>query len=180
LFFVNYTYNIAPIEGLEVLVNTTAPTVFRVAVQTSQYAEALLRVRLGTPPRPAVHPFLFATERSRRYYFYLVRAGRVRTNGRRYVRSGRLVSSWRVLPRGGSRRVRLAIFNQARVSQFVFGNAAGSRQVPGHRITGWPLAAKQLPAILREANAYFERRYDEEVGLQFVTLRRRVRLKEFR
>lgn len=84
-------------------------------------------------PPPAIHPFVFATARSRRWYFANVRAGNIPTDGRGYVRSGALGQAWRVLVDRRQNEGFLTVKNVASSAIYVFGN----RQVPGHRNTGW-------------------------------------------
>lgn len=82
-------------------------------------------------PGPVVsgpdHPFEFATDKSRRFYFA--------TLGKRgpYVRSKQLFQSWTVRIGSQIRADMITILNLKSYSKFVY----GPRQVPGHRRTGW-------------------------------------------
>lgn len=81
----------------------------------------------GQYPGPAVHPFQFATAKSRRWFF---------ANIGHYTRKGKPPLGWTVnidLRRTGSE---LIIFNQWTNSIFVYGGVT-QRQVPGHARTGW-------------------------------------------
>lgn len=89
---------------------------------------------LKDEPRPAVHPFVFATPRSRRWYFYALREGLIPTDGRRYKRSGLTIKAWRVIVKPTTGGGELVLENDQPHAQYVY----GPRTVPGHLITGWP------------------------------------------
>lgn len=78
-------------------------------------------------PGPAVHPFQFATAKSRRWYF-----ANFKQRGP-YVRSMKLFQSWSVRVSSTIRQDLITIQNLRPESKFVY----GPRQVPGHRRTGW-------------------------------------------
>jgi hypothetical protein len=165
-------------EGLEALLDANQKLVQEVADDLLPYAQAFVTKRLGVVPRPAVHPFQFATPKSRRYYFYLVKTGRVPTDGKRYVRSGKLPNGWRVqlLVKGGE--FRIGIFNPARAAQYVYGTLvkdvgrARRRQVAGHRNTGWILASPIAREIVDELDAEFRELLNARIGEEFVKLGR--------
>lgn len=85
-------------------------------------------------PREAVHPFQFGSEKSRRFYFAQLRAGKIQTRGGRYVRTGTLAAGWRVDVITGDGTVVLSARNPVKYTPFV----TGKRQIIGHEITGWP------------------------------------------
>lgn len=103
---------------------------------------------LRTTPPPAKHPFAFATPKSRRWYFYAIHAGLIRTSGGRYQRTGALAAGWRVDITLGDDAVVLSAANPVRSQKWV----TGKRQVPGHRNTGWPLAKSTID-FWRDASA---------------------------
>lgn len=85
-------------------------------------------------PRPAVLPFQFATPKSRRWYFWAVRTGRIKTSNGRYQRSGALGAGWQVSLFFSDSAVGMAVRNPRKEVKYV----TGKRQVPGHANTGWP------------------------------------------
>ena len=85
-------------------------------------------------PRPAVHPFAFATAKSRRWYFWAVRTGKIKTVGGRYQRTGALASGWQVNVFFSDGAVGMSVSNKRKEVKYV----TGKRQVPGHANTGWP------------------------------------------
>lgn len=89
---------------------------------------------LTTEPRPAVHPFGFATPKSRRWYFYAVRAGLIPTDGKRYRRRGVISRAWKITVKPTVEGGEAVLENNQAAAQYVY----GPRQVPGHAITGWP------------------------------------------
>lgn len=165
-------------EGLEALLDANLSLLQEVADDLLPYAQQFVTLRLGVVPRPAVHPFQFATPRSRRYYFYLVRTKQVATDGKRYLRSGALPRGWKVqlIVKGGE--FRIGIYNPARAAQYVYGTlvkdvgAARRRQVAGHRRTGWILASPIAREIVEELDAEFRERLNERIGEAFVRLGR--------
>src|SRR5690242_4284939 len=51
---------------------------------------------LGTVPQQAKHPFAFATPKSKRFYFWAIKQGKIPTDGSRYVRQGKAPYGWRI------------------------------------------------------------------------------------
>lgn len=89
-----------------------------------------LKRELQTEPRPAVLPFAFATEKSRRWYF----ANKVKgKRGGRYVRTHKFSRGWVARIVISDNAVALSINNPEKATKYI----TGKRQVPGHRITGW-------------------------------------------
>lgn len=84
---------------------------------------------LAPYPGPVVHPFEFATAKSRRYYFAVI----LPKNGGAYVRTMLLFNSWSVDLIYGIDNDRLFIYNAQTYSKYVY----GPRQVKGHFNTGW-------------------------------------------
>lgn len=84
-------------------------------------------------PRPAVHPFQFATAKSKRYYFWAVRTGVIKTSGGRYQRTGALAAGWQVDIFFGDGAVGMSVVNRRKEVKYV----TGKRMIPGHQVTGW-------------------------------------------
>lgn len=110
----------------------------------------------GQYPGPVVHPFEFATDKSRRWYF----ANKVKkgSRGGSYARTGKPPLGWTVqidMRRTGSE---LIVYNQWNKSIYVYGGVS-QRQVPGHRRTGWgsdldiaaQLAQEEATSLIIEA-----------------------------
>lgn len=118
----------------------------------SEYEKAVQR-ELGTVPNPAKHPFAFATEKSKRYYFWAIKQGLISTNGSRYVRRGKAPYGWRIdvdeVSQGNSV---IRISNTWDKSKFVYGTLSPTRpdtRVQGHRKTGWELAFPKAEGLAK-------------------------------
>lgn len=94
-----------------------------------------LLAELQFEPRPSVHPFEFATPKSRRWYFWALSEGKIPTDGTRYKRTHMLSQAWKVGLTVGDNSIAFFAENKRKEEKFV----SGKRQVPGHRTTGWPL-----------------------------------------
>jgi hypothetical protein len=89
---------------------------------------------LGREPGPVVHPFAFATAKSRRWYFWAFK-GRLP-----YRRTGQGAKGWRVAFDRRLNAGQIRIYNLWEASGYVYGAGnplASFRQVPGHARTGW-------------------------------------------
>ena len=84
-------------------------------------------------PRPAVLPFQFATAKSKRWYFWAVRTGKIKTSNGRYQRTGDLGRAWKVDIFFGDGAVGMSVANKRKEVKWV----TGKRQVPGHALI-WP------------------------------------------
>ncbi len=102
--------------------------------------ESLVQGKLAPYPGPAHHPFEFATDRSRRYYF-ASRKGKLP-----YRRTGDLGRAWKVNIDRRQNDGAISVVNRSPAAIWVIGN----RQVEGHRRTGW---AKDYPAAVQEIAA---------------------------
>lgn len=89
---------------------------------------------LGRAPGPVVRPFAFATDKSRRFYFW-------RFKGRLpYQRKGQTEKGWRVAFDRRLNAGQIRIYNLWSAAGYVYGpgnDLANFRQVPGHKNTGW-------------------------------------------
>lgn len=106
------------------------------------------------PPLSA--PFTFNTEASKRYWFYLLDAGLVESDGSHYERTGQIETGWRVMLSSRFRAEMVTIqniqFSRADPSGG-FRNAAyvyGPRYVFGHVATGWVDQADHLRRSVQE------------------------------
>lgn len=115
------------IDGLE---DKFANNLLKVATQVEDDYLPLLQ---QYPQQRAKHPFEFATPKSRRYYFYLVNSGQVKTDSYGYVRNGGYARSWNVDLEQNGTTYTLTVSSSFPAAQFV----GGLRQVPGHANTGW-------------------------------------------
>lgn len=88
---------------------------------------SLVQERLAPYPGPTHHPFEFATDRSRRYYF-ASRKGKLP-----YPRTGDLGRAWRVDIDRRRNDGMIAVRNTSPAAIYVI----GAFQVAGHRNTGW-------------------------------------------
>lgn len=84
-------------------------------------------------PGPAKMPFEFETEKSRRYYFWLVSQGKVNTANGHYVRTHKLSKGWKVGISADDELIVISAQNSAAHLPFV----EGAHQVRGHAKTGW-------------------------------------------
>jgi len=99
-----------------------------------------LQRELAHEPRPAVRPWPFVTEKSRRYYFAMVRKGVINTVNGRYVRTHNLSQGWTIRIVHSDNAIAMSTANKMRYEQWV----TGKRQVPGHQQTGWMLSKQTI------------------------------------
>jgi hypothetical protein len=121
---------INPKKEVEGLQDTFSENLLKVATQIEDDYIPLLAQE---PTNRAVHPFQFATPKSRRYYFYLVNSGQVQTDDYGYVRTGGYANSWRVDLEVSGTEYTLSVYSTFPASQYV----GGLKQVKGHANTGW-------------------------------------------
>lgn len=94
-------------------------------------------------PRPAVHPFRWSYDpqknaKARRYYHAAIARGEIRTDGSRYIRSGRHGKSFDTGVRETNNGVEAVFGSDFDKASYVVGNEDGSiKQIPGHDRTGW-------------------------------------------
>ena len=99
-----------------------------------------LESELAHEPRPAVRPWPFVTEKSRRYYMVMVRKGLIKTVNGHYVRTHNLSKGWTIRIIHSDNAIAMSTANRMRYQQFVTGRA----QQPGHEQTGWVLSKKTI------------------------------------
>lgn len=97
-------------------------------------------------PSPVSSPFQFGTEKSRRYWFFLIDTGQVETDGNHYIRSGDIETSFKVEAAGNVTESLFRIFNAHPKAKYLF----GPWLVAGHDATGWPEQAEAARQLLQE------------------------------
>lgn len=103
--------------------------------------ETLVQNTLAIYPGDVVHPFEFATAKSRRWYFAnMVPSGSERG---KYRRTDALKLAWRVIIDRRRTDGLITIRNIHPAANYIIGEF----QVPGHRVTGW---AKNQEAQLQD------------------------------
>jgi hypothetical protein len=109
----------------------------------------------GHYPPPAVLPFAFATEKSRRYYFAVI-VGKNKGKGR-YVRTNRLKQSFFMKLLNTQRGVEFILGSDTDIAKWVVDSFDKRRryQVPGHAITGWQRIADTAAFWLDAAEEQF-------------------------
>lgn len=123
-----------------------------------QRLEQPLLTDLRTYPGSVVHPFQFATEKSRRWYFAAIASGIIRTSGGRYQRTGGLADSWQVDYLLNENGFIIRVKSDYKGTKYVVGSFDRSRnyQVPGHKNTGWRLVLPVVDRWLDIAKKDFE------------------------
>lgn len=121
----------------------------------------------GTPASPFVWSHnKEENDRARRWWFWAISAGKVRTDGSHYIRTGDLVNSWSIEIQADGLETRVVLSNPANILPLVQGSlaqdltAAARFQIPGHKKTGWPLVAETANFWL---NDIFPEVYDEKL-----------------
>lgn len=113
-------------------------------------------------PPPAKLPFQFGSERSRNYYFVLVRKGLVPTSNGRYARTGGLANSMFFTGKAEQGRFTFTAGSRSRIAKYVVDSFDRSRrnQVAGHINTGWPLLRDTVNFWLDAADEEMKREID--------------------
>lgn len=125
---------------------------------------------LAREPRPAVHPFEFATPKSRRKYFAMIRDGKVQTANGRYVRSGGYGDAWHVEYDVVNGMFTISIYNTFPGARYIGGSlaqdaaAAARFQVAGHRNTGWQRSSPIVWSYIDDMLSQFKVNYFEMLG----------------
>lgn len=159
--FYSQTFDFSGLDAIQNDIQSIEDTFADAMLDTSVDIENTYLPKLKEyPPTRAKHPFEFATPKSRRYYFHLVRTGQVRTDGHGYVRNGGYANSWRVDIEQSGNEYTIRVHSTFPASQYVGGN----RQVPGHRNTGWV----RYEPILDDISDYADRQFYETVRRNFV------------
>lgn len=111
---------------------------------------------LNADPGPVKYPFQFATPKSRRYYFA--------THQPPYRRTGN-VRKWRIALRAFSgQTVEMAFENPASYAKYVYADAKGAYQTPGHRNTGWVNVSTVLPGQVEMVLNDLSEAWVEQIG----------------
>lgn len=173
---IDITFKATPLPELEAFYDQIQGTLKRIGDEVVAYNRPDILADMSKYPRQAVHPFQFATAKSRRYYFYLVRSGKVRTDGKRYVRNGGYGKSWQVLSDYSGGVYRVAIVSDFKAARYVGGTLvrnlqqARQSQVAGHSRTGWQLSAKVAQKWYEILGVDFLELAEDEIGSQFAKL----------
>ena len=139
-----------PLLRLNLVLDTSALTDLKTALAESPkkfyavvndrilpIAQRQLDALLNALPGPVKYPFQFATPKSRRYYFANFNVP--------YKRTG-AVRKWRIVLKAFTGlTVEMTFENSAPYAKYVYGDAKGSFQTPGHAHTGWLNASTVLP-----------------------------------
>lgn len=117
-------------------VGRTAPGKMGVYVRTVALPQVRREVkrRFGVDPGPVSRPFIFATARSRRHYFAMMR-GKLP-----YRRTGKTQRAWDARADLRQAEGMFIVYNPEPHSVYVYGPGGlitNRRQVPGHKRTGW-------------------------------------------
>lgn len=95
-----------------------------------------------------------ANDRARRKWFALVNSGRVRTDGKHYIRQGEPPYGLTVIVEIENSRAFIAILSEWTKFNMIFGSPlTGRGQLPGHRDTRWSLVKNKIDDVLADANA---------------------------
>lgn len=101
---------------------------------------------MAAPAKPRDDtPFEFGTDKSRRYWFVLIRARPDLTDGSHYIRFGIIQEGFEVLVSDRLRQNLVKIVNVQPKSTYVY----GPWQVAGHRNTGWGAQFEQARQALQ-------------------------------
>lgn len=125
----------------------------KIAVELAPELQADVSRLMGTAPGPSPSDFQFGSEKSRRYYFFLIRSNPELSDGEHWIRSGLLETSWIVEASDRFRVNQITISNNLRQStgtrdfpgKYVYGSFAPE----GHIETGWPAQAQQMRNIMQ-------------------------------
>jgi hypothetical protein len=116
----------------------TAARIFREGIGTeiSPDLQEQVRAVIGEPPGPPSSPFEFATEKSARFYFWLITSSvfSAASDGSHWIRSGELENSWQVEVSYGALSARISVISMNWAAKYVYGP---KYQVQGHANTGW-------------------------------------------
>lgn len=102
-------------------------------------AQVQVEKTLNRDPGPVKRPFKFATDKSRRWYFATHKAP--------YKRTGD-IRRWRLFLKAFTGQiVEVILENPSPNTKWVYGDDKGAYQQPGHAATGYPLVAREVPAL---------------------------------
>lgn len=174
VFNVKLETDFSALDDINTIVENTDALLIDIANEVQQRNnDTVLRV-MAEYPSQAKHPFEFATPKSRRYYFWLIKQGKINTDGTRYIRNGKLGKSWSFEVKTNKRGVAMVIQTSAKMARYVGGTMAISKpslarqaQVAGHRNTGWQPFVDRLNPLLDSIQGDYQALYRErmkEVG----------------
>jgi hypothetical protein len=111
-----------------------------------------------TAPARGNNPFIWSQDavknaNARRTWFWLVKTGKVQTDGRHYQRQGQPPYGLRVDVDRDGHAIFLIIRSTWDKFSLLFGNVlTGRGQLPGHRTTGWAQAQTRINELFFEVN----------------------------
>lgn len=91
-------------------------------------------------------PFAFGTQRSRKYYFWLIHNNPTLVDDFHWIRTLRIEQSWQFEASDRLRAIQIHGRNAIPEARYVF----GPYQVAGHRNTGWDQRAEEVRQILQQ------------------------------
>lgn len=129
-----------------------AARIFREKLGTEispQLQEDVLAIMAQGPGEPS-SPFAFATEKSARFYFWLITSSvfNAASDGNHWIRSGETENAWQVQIAVGTLKSTIRIINPKPWSKYVYGPAW---QVEGHARTGWGRQYLEAQKLLLKA-----------------------------
>jgi hypothetical protein len=168
-------FNLADLVGT--MMDSQRAIVAQVAKEAGDRLKPSLLNELAQVPGPAKHPFQFATLKSQRKYFAMIKDGEIDTANGRYVRkgSGGYGDTWRVEYNANNDTFNILIYSTWRKAKYIGGslardaNAAARFQVPGHRNTGWQRNSPIVWSYIDDMVDLFRELYFDATGDAWAT-----------
>ena len=141
---------------IQTLPDTLAEDALEIAVELEAELEAIYKT---APPR-GNRPFVWSADpaknaQGRRTWFWLVKTGKVQTDGKHYKRQGKPPYGAKVyVEQSGNGRVVIVFAQTWEKSSMIFGKLnGGDTRLPGHKSTGWSYA---FPKYKRAQNLFLK------------------------
>lgn len=139
------TINQALMERLRALPEKAKSTMRRkVREVLKPEMKQLLDSLLPLNPGPPSNPFQFGTDKSLRYYFWLISAIDGLTDGKHWIRTGEVDSGFDIEVSDRLQANLVTVLNRHPAAKYVY----GPWQVAGHKNTGWQTEANALRQLL--------------------------------
>lgn len=132
-----------------------APAQLRNGLQVLVRRErAAIRDDVGVDVKLPDHPFFWSLnpekqQKARRWWFKAIRLGKVRTDGKRYIRSGAILRAWKLVSNFNDFDGLITLSNPAPGAEWV----VGEKQVPSHEKSGHPRIDKVAMRSRQRMNA---------------------------